>query len=383
MNLAELTANTILIVDDKPENIDLLTALLERVGVDLFIAQSGPETLELLKHIHPDLILLDVMMPGMDGFEVCRQMKMSATLQDIPVIFISALTDTLDKIKGFELGAVDYITKPFQAEEVLARIRTHLTICHLQNTLQHANQALQERTHDLEAANRELSNFAYIVAHDLKAPLRGIGQIAHWLVDDYIGAIDPSGQELIGLLMRRIKRLDGLIDGILTYAQIRRKKSGDQLLDLTLLVQESIAQLRPADTIQILLGTPFPKITGQKTHFSHIFQHLIGNAIQYLDKPDGRIHISCEDGAASWIFHITDNGPGIEPRYHTKIFQIFQTLRPRDEYESIGIGLALVKKIVELYGGRIWLTSQVGAGTTFSFTIPKTNTARTSAALAC
>ena len=228
-------------------------------------------------------------------------------------------------------------------------------------------QLLQE----LEAANEDLKSFAYVVSHDLKAPLRGIGSLADWLVSDYSDKVDAQGQEYLTLMKSRVTRMDALIDGVLEYSRVGRIKENRVAVDLTVLVDQVIQMLVPPSGIMVTVDGPLPVVLAERTRLQQLFQNLIGNAIKHLDKPQGEVHVACTDAGNRWKFSVTDNGPGIEPRHHERIFQLFQTLTPRDRKESTGVGLALVKKIVEMYGGRVWVESTPGKGSTFYFTLPK------------
>ncbi len=176
---------------------------------------------------------------------------------------------------------------------------------------------------------------------------------------------------MVTLLLGRVKRMDGLIDGILEYSRIGHIAGQVELLDLNQLLPDVIDSLSPPPNIQVIIASTLPVISGNIIRIQQVFANLIGNAVKYMDKSQGIITIRCEEVGANWQFNVTDNGPGIEPQYHNKIFQIFQTLQPRDEVESTGIGLSIVKKIVGFYGGKIWIESEVGKGTTFLFTFPK------------
>ena len=230
---------------------------------------------------------------------------------------------------------------------------------------------VKQRTAELEAANKELNEFAYVVSHDLKAPLRGIGHIAHWLVEDYGDQFDEHGKEIITLLLNRMKRMDSLIDGILEYSRVGRMVGKETRIELDALVQEVILSLAPPPSVHMRVVTPLPVIFGDRTRVIQVFQNLLSNAMNFLEAPEGHIEIGCDDAGDAWRFRVTDDGPGIDEKYFGKIFQIFQTLQARDEHESTGIGLALVKKIVEFSGGRVWVESTVGQGSAFFFTLPK------------
>ena len=231
---------------------------------------------------------------------------------------------------------------------------------------------------ELESANEELKNFGYVVSHDLKAPLRAIGSLASWLSTDYADKFDDEGREHMRLLISRVHRMDNLINGILQYSRVGRVKEVAVAVDLNRLVREVIDLLAPPKNIAISVENSLPTVMAEPTRIQQVFQNLLSNAIKYMDKPKGEIRIACSAEGKQWKFSIADNGPGIEPQHFEKIFQLFQTLAPRDRVESTGVGLALVKKIVEMYGGRIWLESKIGLnsktkqGSTFFFTLPRT-----------
>ena len=223
---------------------------------------------------------------------------------------------------------------------------------------------------DLKAANEELSNFAYVASHDLKAPLRGIGSLAHWLSTDYAERFDAEGREQMALLLSRVKRMDRLIDGVLQYSRVGRVKEGATQVDLNALVAETVDLLAPPPSMSVTVE-PLPTIEMERTRAQQLFQNLLSNAIQYMDKPRGEIRVDCRPAGAGWHFRVRDNGPGIERRHWERVFQLFQSLTKRNSSESTGIGLSLVKKIVEMHGGRIWLESEPGQGCTFHFTLPR------------
>lgn len=233
-----------------------------------------------------------------------------------------------------------------------------------------AEQRQAELMAELENINKELNDFAYIVSHDLKAPLRGIGSLVDWLMSDYAEKLGDDGNQLLKVLLGRTKRMHDLIDGVLKYSRIGRTKEEASTVELDKLVPEVADFLAPPSHIEVKIQRPLPIIKGETTRVQQVFQNLMSNAIKFIDKPNGRIEVGCVRENGHWKFSVADNGPGIEERHFTKIFQIFQTLSARDEYESTGIGLTIVKKIVETYGGKIWLESKVGKGTTFYFTVP-------------
>ncbi len=258
---------------------------------------------------------------------------------------------------------MDYLN--VYGRDITERKRIRLELYQLNAELE---ERVKQRTAELEAANNELKDFAYIVSHDLKAPLRGISQLANWLVKDYASAFDEEGKQMVALLINRVTRMDNLINGILQYSRVGRLKGRDEPVNLEILIKQIIDSLSPPTSIEIIIEPALPTVIGDKTQLEELFQNLLSNAIKFMDKPQGHITVGCIDEGTYWKFMVADNGPGIEEKYHQKIFQIFQTLTPRDVRESTGIGLSLVKKIVESYHGRVWLESTVGQGTTFFFT---------------
>ena len=254
---------------------------------------------------------------------------------------------------------VQNITEQKQAEEEIRKLNEEL------------EQRVIMRTAELKGVNKELQEFAYIVSHDLKAPLRAVNQLATWLETDYEDQLDETGKEYLRLIMGRVKRLDSFINAILEYSRVGRIQEPHEDINLTELVDDVIKSLAPPPHIHIVRESTLPVIRGSRIRIVQVFQNLISNAIKYMDKPQGIITIRCEEQEHAWLFGITDNGPGIEQQHHDRIFQIFQTLQPRDKVESTGIGLTLVKKIVEMHGGKIWVESERGKGSTFYFTLPK------------
>ena len=223
----------------------------------------------------------------------------------------------------------------------------------------------------LSDINQELKDFAYVVSHDLKAPLRAIKTLAEWLSVDYQDKLDEQGKENLRLLGSRVDRMQSLIDGVLQYSRIGRTEQGTAPVNLERLLPEIIENLGAPEHISIRIESGLPTVEGDTTRITQLFQNLLSNAIKYMDKPQGRIRVACAAEGAFWKFRVSDNGPGIAPKDFERIFKLFQTLTRRDDRESTGVGLTIAKKIVEMYGGRIWVESEVGQGSTFFFTFPQ------------
>ncbi|MBI5383912.1 MAG: PAS domain S-box protein [Verrucomicrobia bacterium] len=238
--------------------------------------------------------------------------------------------------------------------------------------VQRANDALLASQRQLQAANRELNDFAAIVSHDLKAPLRSVATLANWLQSDYADKLDGEGQEHLTDLNRRVMRMDRMIEGILHYSRLGRTEEKPEPAALGEIVRSVVEDLSPPAHVRVRVAPDLPVVAGEPVRLRQLFQNLIANAIKHADKPQVDIAVTWADAGAFWQFSVADNGPGIEARHFERIFKIFQTLAPKDRTDSTGVGLALVQRIVELAGGRVWVESRVGAGSTFHFTWPKT-----------
>jgi len=257
------------------------------------------------------------------------------------------------------------------ANQITIAIRQLQLNTKLANYTGELEQNVVERTAQLVAANQELDAFAYIVSHDLKAPIRGISQLAGWLTSDYVDRLDDDGRNLLRLMIGRTKRMHEMIEGILQYSRVGRVKENPTKIDLNVLVHQVVDLLSPPDGVTINIAPDLPILYGYEIRIRQVFQNLISNAIKYMGKPTGLVTLTWQDDETHWQFAITDTGQGIASQYHEKVFQLFQTLTPRDEVESTGIGLSLVRKIVELHNGRVWLESEVGKGSAFYFTLAK------------
>jgi light-regulated signal transduction histidine kinase (bacteriophytochrome) len=223
----------------------------------------------------------------------------------------------------------------------------------------------------LQRSNRELDQFAYVASHDLKAPLRGIANLSQWIEEDLGDNIQETTREHLRLLRSRVQRMEGLIDGVLAYSRAGRTSEAAETVSVGRLLREVIDMASPPDSVQFDIADNLPTLKTHRLLLQQVFLNLITNALKYGSADEARVAITARREGQMWEFAVSDNGPGIDPAFHDKIWGIFQTLQPRDTVEGTGIGLALVKKIVEGRGGRVWVESQAGAGATFRFTWPE------------
>jgi len=373
------SGGTILIVDDMPANLEVVTNHLERQGYRAVVALSGDEGIERAEYVQPDLILLDVMMPGIDGFEICRRLKAGDRTRAIPVIFMTALADTTDKLAGFAAGAVDYVTKPLNGAEVLARIESHLALYALRRQLAAQNAQLQqeiavraETQAALQRSNTEFEQLAYVASHDMQEPLRKIASYLQLLSQRYQGQLDADADEFIGYAVDGAKRMQALINDLLAFSRVGTKAKPFAPTDCRLIVRTALADLQFAieeSSARVDVGD-LPMVMGDATQLSQLFRNLISNAIKFHRDEPPAVRVSAEPSGAFWRFAVSDNGIGIAAEYFERIFIIFQRLHGRGQYAGTGIGLAICKKIVERHGGQIEVQSTEGEGTTFAFTLP-------------
>ena len=263
-------------------------------------------------------------------------------------------------------GNIEYISTVMR--DLTNQIEAENSLKEKAKELKWANQKLLQATSLLKKRNYELDRFAYVTSHDLKAPLRAIANLATWLGEDLEGIIPEESQHHLELMQSRVERMDGLIQGLLEYSRVGRIRHSTTTVNVKDLLLETIDSLSPSSNIKIAIAPDLPTLQTDTISLRQVFANLISNAIKYNDKEIGKIEISAQKQVGYYEFAVTDNGPGIEPEHHERIFKIFQTLQARDTFESTGIGLSIVKKILEERGDSIDVKSQLGKGATFYFT---------------
>jgi signal transduction histidine kinase len=355
----------ILIVDDRPENLLSLESLLESDNRNLLKASSGSEALKIAFETQLALIILDVQMPEMDGFEVARLLKENPRTKDIAIIFVTALSENEKyTLQGYEEGAVDYLHKPLIPAIVKAKVCVYENLYKQSFELKESNQKLKE-------INKQLDEFVYIVSHDLKAPLRGLSSISSFLEDELGNDMKPEVAELLGLIKKRTAWMQNLISSILHYSRMSNSCAVKEEVNLKELINSIIEMVDPPESFKFEVADNMPVLHAEKIKIHEVFQNLISNGIKYNNKENGLIRIGFFEYPDHYDFYVQDNGQGIKPEHFERIFGIFQTLSPKENTDSTGIGLTIVKKIVEQQGGKVTLSSEYGEGTKFTFTWKK------------
>ena len=270
---------------------------------------------------------------------------------------------------------VDFVYQPLEEEDgrvfgIMAHAVDVTTQVVARQTAELRAEELTRLTRELERSNKELDQFAYVASHDLKAPLRGIANLTQWIEEDLGDRVTGESKEHMRLLKGRVNRMEALIDGVLAYSRAGRVRDRPARVDVGKLLEETIELISPPAETTVVIGAPMPVIAAERVPLQQVFMNLIGNAIKHNRRPGARVEVQAEPDGDCYRFAITDNGPGIAPQYREKIWQIFQTLAPRDQVEGTGIGLSVVRKIVEARGGHAWLESELGSGSTFYFTWP-------------
>jgi len=350
----------ILIVDDTAFNAQILSMTLTKAGYHTHVSENGQQALAQVAILPPDLILLDVIMPVMDGFTTCQRLKQAQHSQHIPIIFMTSLNDTVSKIKGFEMGAVDYITKPIQVEEVLARVRTHLTMNRLQTRLETQNA-------QLEAQNIELTAFSRTIAHDLKNPLTSMINLIDFLIDGEDQLNDKQARHLQYISQASHKMME-IIKGLVLLSGISQQSIELKPLDMGQIIQQ--AQQRLQYLFAEYNGTldippSWPVVYGHAQWLEEVWVNYLSNGLKYGGRPPQlRLGASVlEDNLVK--FWVQDNGKGLNAEAQQNIFSLHH-----DPLRGRGLGLSLVQRIVSKLHGTVGVESEGGQGCTFYFTLP-------------
>lgn len=360
---------TVLIVDDNPKNVQIIALTLRELNYKIVIAMNGQGAVDMTAKVRPDLILLDVMMPGMDGFEACQIIKEKPENENIPIIFLTALSEKTNIVKGFGLGAVDYITKPFNKEELVSRIKTHLE-------LKFTRDQLQDTMNHLTELNELKDKMFSVIGHDLRSPLGSIKMTLEFLthVKDY-EKIDLA--ETIDLLSKTTDEVYNLLDNLLAWA---KSQSGNismapEAIDLEDLVNDNyLLQKGNLSIKNITFKKSVPKgaqIFADLNMIKTVLRNLLSNAIKFT-ADNGTITVDVVLNEKSCCISVLDSGVGIPPENLGKLFDDKQHLTTygTNKEAGSGLGLILCKTFVDRNNGRIWVDSEPGNGSKFSFELP-------------
>lgn len=382
---------TILIVDDLAENIEVLGTLIRKNKYKVAVAMNGEEAVKVTKKILPDLILLDIAMPGKDGFSVCKTLKSDPMTESIPIIFLTAKVESEDIVAGFSLGAVDYITKPFKSAELLMRIKTHLTIKNLQNELRFANETLEnkvlERTRDLERAKEKAelsdnlkSEFLSQISHEIRTPLNAVISSAGLIETEMEDKIDDYLKPIFESLKKGSHRIIRTVDLILNMAQLHTNsyELKNEKLDIAEILLLTASKYKaPAKekelTLNIHNSIKGAYVTADYYAVEEIFEQLLDNAISFTSS--GSVTVSIQETEKEYIAEIQDTGVGISDDYLAHLFTVFSQEEGgyTRKFEGNGLGLALTKKYCSLINASIAVESQKNIGSKFSVTFNKYN----------
>jgi len=369
VNVARLTQAE----NEARESLSLLEAALESMAGGLLVVDGFGKIKEYNKQFQELWGLSDAVLDTRDdnlalAAATPRLRDPEAFLRGVRELYEQREQEGHDIVEFKDGRIVEYYSKPqYVDNQAVGRVWSFRDITE-KYTAEKKQAALLQRVAEI---NEELTHFAYVVSHDLKAPLRGIKLITEWLCTDYGDKLGDDAKEQLDLLQSRVARMHNLIDGVLQYSRVGRIKEQMETVDLNALIPSVIDAIAAPEHIHITVESGLPAVECERTRISQVFQNLLTNAVKFMDKPVGEIRVGCVEDGDFWRFSVTDNGPGIEEKYFDRIFRLFQTLVPRDEFESTGVGLALVKKIVEMYRGRVWVESQSGRGSTFFFTLPR------------
>jgi len=361
----------ILAVDDNPTNLRVISQLLKELGVEILKAENGFEALEIAVKEQPMLILLDIMMPEMDGYEVCKRLKTDKETKDIPVMFITAKFDSENVVFAFEAGAVDYVVKPFNPAELIARVRTHLDLKIYQEQLKKMNL-------ELENLNAEKNEFLGIVAHDLKNPIYNISMITKAIMGDEKMSREDV-MDFCGDIITSADKMLLLITNLLDVNAIEQGKSNinPENLEIDLLVNQIVSEYEErALNKGIKIYTNFDltgsSVYADKNATMQVFDNLISNSVKYSPF-NKNVFVNVQNTESSVRIEFQDEGPGIHPDEMHKLFGKYSKLsnKPTADESSTGLGLSIVKKYVESMNGSVWCESELGVGTKFIVELPK------------
>jgi two-component system, sensor histidine kinase and response regulator len=370
-NYQNIEGMKVLIVEDNTVNLSILTNLLNEIGLNISIAPDGEIALKLISELKPDLVLLDIMLPKKDGYEVCLIMKTNEATKNIPVIFITSKADSEDILRGFSMGGVDYITKPFNPKETLVRVQTQLK-------LQAVTKQLIEKTEKLRESNKELEDFCSVASHDLKEPLRKVSIFGDRLSKECSDSLNEKGKSYLANIQDATDRMGQFIDDLLEFSKVTFAAKEFKPVDLNIIIKKVLGNLEAQieQVNGVIKVQSLPTVKANPLQLSQLFLNLISNSLKFRKKEVSPIiNIqSMPTGDETVKIIVQDNGIGIDSKSLERIFNPFERLNPNSAYEGSGMGLAICKRIVDRYKGTITVESELDHGTQFNIVWPQPKT---------
>ncbi|MGZ8392209.1 MAG: sensor histidine kinase [Gemmatimonadales bacterium] len=377
----------ILLVDDQPANLIALEAVLHGLGQNLIKAESGREALKWLLTHEFAVILLDVKMPEMDGFETATLIRERDKSRHTPILFLTAADKSSDHaVRGYAVGAVDYLVKPVVPEVVRSKVAVFVELAKKSELLRRQTQLLVESeqaarelaetraqlVRDLEHKNRELESFSYAVSHDLRAPLRRIDSFSRAILESQGERLDDPGRRYLDRVREASQQMAQLIDDVLYLSRVTRADLSVQDVDLSALATLTLSRLQesePARKVDVKVR-PGVVVTGDGPLLRIALENLLENAWKFTGKqPDPRVEFGVTQASGEPTYFVRDNGAGFDMTYADRLFGPFQRLHAQGEFPGSGIGLATVQRIIHRHGGQVWAEGSVGQGATFQFTL--------------
>jgi two-component system, sensor histidine kinase and response regulator len=377
----------ILLVDDQPANLVALEAMLQNLGQNLIKADSGREALKWLLTHDFAVILLDVKMPEMDGFETAELIRQRDKSRHTPILFLTANDDTQTQVvRGYAVGAVDYLVKPVVPEFVRSKVAVFVELAKKTELLRRQAELLAaseqaalelaearaELVRDLEHKNRELESFSYAVSHDLRAPLRRIDSFSRAVLESQGERLDEAGQRFLGRVREASQHMSQLIDNVLYLSRVTRADLREQEVDLSAIVSLILTRLQEGEPDRELDAKIRPGVivTGDGQLLKIAMENLLENAWKFTSKqPESRIEFGMTQAGGEPTYFVRDNGAGFDMSYADRLFGPFQRLHPQGDFPGNGVGLATVQRIIHRHGGRVWAEGLEGQGATFYFTM--------------
>jgi signal transduction histidine kinase len=360
-----------LLVEDNQLDAELVLRALRKSDfeVSAVIVQDEAAFVKALRTHCPEVVLADYNLPGWKGMEALNVLRRHGL--DIPMIVVSGALGDVTAVECIKQGATDYVLKDGLARLPVV-VRRALREKYERGLRHQAEKDLAKKADELVRSNADLEQFAYIASHDLQEPLRMVAAYTQLLSERYQGKLDENADKFIGYAREGALRMQVLIQDLLAFSRVGRKDGAYTNLDCNEVLQEVRRTLAAAmqESGAVITSSNLPSVWADRTQMAQLFQNLIGNAIKFRGKEAPVISVQAKKENDDWLFSVKDNGIGIAPEFAENIFVVFQRLHARTEYPGNGIGLAICKKIVERYGGRIWVESEAGSGSTFKFTIP-------------